>query len=351
MRKVSVGIALILCIAMLAGLLAGCNGDSGAGDEDRVFEMNVNFTVSEASARNIVEWLEGIQEESNGRISFNFYFSNSLMAIPEIPRGLHSGIADISQLPLPNFPSQFPLNTRLLQLPFMGLGDINKATEVFNQIFNEFDELPAELAASGIMMLTANSFSPYHIHLRNPVDIREPADLAGLRLLTQKAEVAQVIANNRGAPVELPPPEFFSTLDRGVADGFVNMFGFLTMFGVYELIDAHIVFGDVGFFTDFTMVVIRLETFNQLPPDLQRLFTDSAPAMQAAEIGHLSGMNAHALQRARDMGSTIVELTPQEIDVWKQAALPVHEATIAELEGLGLTNVRAIYERILELAS
>jgi len=349
MRKIS----LVLCVVLVVSVFATACGNGGGGGaaDDRVYELNVNFTVGEASAANIVNWLDDIAEQSGGRLVFNYFYSNSLMSIPEIPRGIHAGIADISQLPLPNFPSQFPLNTRILQLPFMELGDITQATEIFTQIFYEFDAMQEELAASGIRMLTVNSFGGYQLQLSQPTDVRVPADLGGLRILTQKTEVAQLIANNRGAPIELPPPEFFSALDRGVADGFVNMFGFLTMFGLHEVINSQIVFGDHGIFTDFNMVVIRIDTFNELPEDLQQLFIDNAPTLRDAEIGHLSNMSNAARARAEENGNTIITLTPEEIEVWRQDAIAIHEDTIRELEQAGRTDAREIYNRVVEIVS
>ena len=98
-------LALLLALVMVFALVA-C-GTSNTPDTPNVpssntpgadkpvepeFVWNVSFSYGEATAKYTVQYLEQISEKSGGRIDFEYYYSNSLISIPEIPKALKDGI-------------------------------------------------------------------------------------------------------------------------------------------------------------------------------------------------------------------------------------------------------------------
>ncbi len=376
--KKFVSIALASLMALV--LFAGCGGGSGAasggstaandstpastggtgsaaGSEaapantgNAEFEFNVNYTVPESSGKGLKDYCDSIEEQSGGRIKFNHYFANSLMSIPEIPKGLQDGIADISYMPVTNYQQQFPLNAQILAVPFLGLPNLQAASDIFAKLYEEFPELSDEMTSQGITPLSSYPNAPYQIMMASGTEIKVPEDMNGLKLINSSPELSELIAQSGGAPVNQPPTEYYSSLEKGVADGVINHLPAGMAFGILpELTEQVILFGDKGLYYNYVITGMRTASLEKLPEDLQALFFgDNVDTMRQTEVDVMSGTVDACVKMQEDAGKTIVTLTDDEIKVWQDATVDFREATISALEA-DQPVARAIYDRAIEL--
>ncbi|MCL2110790.1 MAG: hypothetical protein FWH32_00770 [Clostridiales bacterium] len=293
-----------------------------------------------------------LEERSGGRLDTTLFWSGSLLPIPEIPRGMASGAATFSNLPTPNYPDVWPLNCRILQLPFMGLQNPVESAAIYMQLLEEFPEMKAELADFNIIPVGATPLGMYAMHFRDGSEVRRPEDLRGKQMVPFNVVFLPLLEANGVGVNYIPPGEMFEALNNNIIDGYINSWAFQGWFGLTELMNSHVNFGEYGAYQEFNILAVNLEFYNSLPADLQQLWHD----VMWNDGGYLEMWDDTAtlyygeMEKGTAKGDVIVDLTPEEIDVWRQALLPQHRVVLDEINAQRGDNVAdAIYQRIQEI--
>ncbi len=348
------GISL-LCLTMLlvASLFSGCSSSNASNgsqqaDTDKVYELDVNFTHGPDVAKSFTDWGAMIEEKSGGRIKFNYFYSNSLLSIPDLPKGVATGVADISNCPVHIYPGIFPLNGQILGLPFIGVPGIESGSEIYRELYSNNPEMQEEYEKLGVHMLTANMMSPYHIHTTSTEEIRTPDDLKGLKIITGKTELSELIGSTGGAPVSQPVTEYYLSLERGVADGVTAHFPVANAFGIIPLLKQHIIFGESGTHMDLQTYIFNKDAWDNLPEDLQKLFEDNLDLLNQYEIEITNQQYNTAMEKAMAQGDIFTELTDEEINEWKAMTKNINQETLEDIEDLGLPALK-VYKNAKQL--
>ena len=121
----------------------------------------------------------------------------------------------------------------------------------------------------------------------------------------------------------------------------------IAAFRTLELMKYHTHVGESGTSVTAGSYAMNIETFNSLPPDLQKIILDNSKIWEEEMIEitreeELGGMNA-----AKEAGHTFIDLTPEEIKLWYDLAKPVHEKYLEENASAG--PIKAIYDRLQEM--
>jgi len=284
------------------------------------------------------EWLE---EYTHGRIKFTNYTGASLLGEAEALRGVEIGIADLALYVLNN-QQGFKLNT-VIQLPFMGWPGRVETGEIYTQLLADTPELQAEwpVHVLGIIMMP-----PTGIHTtKKPVE--SLSDLKGMNIATT-GEMSQLISYLGANPVEIEITEQYSSLERGLIDGTHNHFSVLKAFNMFDVINFHTMFGEGGINMSPAMLVMNKDKYDALPADLQAIIDNEfAKKYQELFYGMEDAWYEDAVRLSNEAGNTFIYLTDEQIDEFRDAALPVHEAWI-NLMGPG---AQSVYDKALELAS
>ena len=370
-------IGFVLIAAMLMATLSACggsgggstsgggdtgsggSGSSGAGtaavEDDTVYTLAVNFSTNEASSQSYAKTLAEITEKSGGRLQFDIYWSNGLVASnDEIPRGYIENRIDMSGVALSGFPAEMPLD-RILSLPFMGLQDMKGATDIRNQLVDEFPEMLEEYTNLNMLHLGTFSFCAYNIKLNTKTpEVHYLEDLAGLSLNVSKLEVISVLESYGAMGVRMPPPMIYPEIEKNVMQGYINSDNMSVMFGLTDLAQQHVNFGanslEQGMWFDFQSHVINKTFFESLPQDLQGIIVDTFAANAYDWVDEFNAMGQKGVDIAEEKGDLIVTLTDAEIAVWKEAFLPTHAEAIEEINKIrGDDAAQRIYDRSLVL--
>ncbi|WP_258359815.1 TRAP transporter substrate-binding protein DctP [Moorella sulfitireducens (nom. illeg.)] len=348
-------LALLLALSLVLVMLAGCNGDSGtagsnsSSDPAETFTLIVSLTKGQKNTTALQDYLASIEKDSNGRIKFEIFYSGSLLKVPEIPQGLTSGVCDISEFILAEFPTIFPLNSTILGLPFIGMSQDSGG--VYRQLLEEFPEMQEEYTNAGMVMLNYLVTLPYNLHLTTDREVKVPSDLRGLKIITTRKDIASIIQDNGGAPVSMEPGEYYSSMEKGVVDGTVLHFPMMFNAGLIPLCKQHVMVSERGgIYSDISAYVMSANTWNKLPADLQALFTDEERVAKffQDDVVLLKSYHDKSMEAIKENGNKIVYLTDEEIAQWQAAAAATIEASLAELDAQGLPATQ-IYERALEL--
>lgn len=369
-------LALLTALILMFGLLAACGGgedvpdgptndsassapgtsqsqqqgESTPADDGKTYNLIVSLTKGEKNTTALQEYLADIEAASNGRITFEIYYSGQLLAVPEIPQGLETGVADISEFVISEFPTLFPLASTIVGLPFLGM--TNETVETFGMLYDEFPEFQQEFADAGMVLLNYMCTQPYNFHFTfdSPV-VTLPEDLSGLKIITSRADVTNFLAKYGASAVASAPPDYYTNLSNGVVEGTLLHYPMMFNNGLIETVKQHLIVEEGGGMAmDTSVYVMSSAAFEKLPADLQALFTDEARNEKFfntnQDIQVVDGEKG--LQASKDQGNAIHFMSDAELAAWKDAFAPINEQTLADLDAKGLPAT-TIYNRAQEI--
>jgi len=290
-------------------------------------------------------WAKAVEEASGGRLKITIYFGGSLLKSQEALRGVQTGVCD-GALYVLSRDDGFPLND-VVDLPFLGWPSQKAMTDIYVKLLDKYPELLEEYG--GLEITGPVMMPPQHLHLVNKA-VEKPEDLKGEKIIASGIW-AETIAACGGTPVDVQFADWYTALERGLADGMLNHIAVLGITGVLELQPYHTIFGDGGITMTPMMLLLNPDFLSSLPPDLEKLMRESDSMYQDAFWPLDAQSQANGWNNAKEWGHTFVNLTPDEIKVWYDLVKqPIHDKWIAEMEAMGKGDLaKAIYEDTLQM--
>lgn len=326
-------ICVVLSVVLVFGLVISISA-APAKAADAEFELDVAITFGEPAIRHMLQTFDEVTEKSDGRVVFNVYPSNSLISIPEMPDALRDGVADIAVIPSINYPSMLAYNAELIGLPFIGIHDSYQACDLWLAMYEAFPELQEEWDNIGGHVWYTYATPGYNLYtISKDNEIRTPEDLAGYQIMTGKTQWLNFIDANGGAGIQAAPTVYYENLEKGVADGVIQSYGTVRVFGCLELIHAATEFGESGSYYDMFFITISQQTWDSFPDDIKAIF-DEVNAENIATVQEndrsMEDLANARLEAPEDMNTTV--LSDEEIQVWKDAFAPINEDYLKFLE-------------------
>ena len=332
-------IGLCLIISVVFALAPASAADP------KVIELSFTHTIPPVIpiAKVYQKWAGMISEQSKGRVKINFYWSESLLKASEFYRGVQTGQTDITYYVIGLDWGLMPLNM-FTKLGFMGYRNKTEGTEVYQKIFNKFPEIRNEF--KGVKVMAARMGPAYQLCFTNK-QVRVPADLKGMKVISVGGSMAKEMVAMGAAPMDVKVGDLYMSLERGLAEGISTHIPILQAFGILKLVPNMTLFkGGTSMGPD--MLLFNLKTWNKLPADIQKIFEDLSPWLGQELIKADNGFEAMVLGKAKGMGHTIITPTPEQLQLWVDSATPIHKKWIADNEAKGLP-AQAIYDETKRL--
>ncbi len=222
---------------VLTGCSAGGNnaaeGPGDGGDEPVTLSV-ASFLLDGTPNADMVHWfLDTVEEESDGSITFDYFAADSLCPSAEIVQCVMDGRADMGVVPATYTPDKFPLQN-LSALPFMT--DDNAAmTRAFyeltksNEIFND------ESVRIGLKNL---AYWPAGASLfGSKVPLESTESFNGLRIRAVGDGMLAAMEAVNASPIALTAGEMYEGVERGVIDGVANNIDAPISYKLTEVLD------------------------------------------------------------------------------------------------------------------
>lgn len=182
------------------------------------------------------------------------------------------------------------------------------------------------LADSGdaIRLMTIGNTGGWRNFANTQRVVRNPGDLAGLKIRTVVADLPQELVRALGAsPTPIPWPELFTSFQTGVVEGSKN--GITDIMGMkfpdaglqYVTLDGHAYMGALWWMSN--------ETFMSMPEDLRRVVVDGFADLQQATFASPKRKSIQAYADFVAGGGTLYVPTPAEKAEFREAAAPVYD--------------------------
>ncbi len=312
---------------------------SAASAQDVVLRLH-QFLPPQAPvpAQVLIPWMEKIEAESGGRIAFEHYPSMQLGGRPpDLMDQVIDGVVDVIWT-LPGYtPGRFP-RTEAIELPFL----MTNAAAASKTLWTLGEKYMFDTEYRDVKVIGMWVHGPGLVHSSDP--IRSPDDLSGVRLRAP-TRVTNMMLNNLGATtVGMPVPAVAESLSKGVIDGTLLPWEVTAAIKTSELVSNHTEFPGAPLYTAAFVLAMNKDVYEGLPDDLRAIIDANSGLEFSAHAGDTSQkFDAAGRQVATDLGNIIIELTPEEIDVWKAAAAPTIDTWISEMADKDIDG-QALYD-------
>jgi TRAP-type C4-dicarboxylate transport system substrate-binding protein len=297
-------------------------------------------------ARAVTEWTKKFEEMSGGRVKFTIYYSSSLFEAKDVFTSVKVGVADISDFWLDAVPGTMPLNLGL-ELPFLGFPDPTTATAIMRELMygTKVPELQAEYGGLKVLYPTMWGEPTSYVHTTKKL-VKSKADLQGMKI-GGGGNTAEWLSAMGAVAVFVPFEDTYTSLDRGVIEGHTGTFGWQQGSGVQELTPYHTDIGAI-FTIGYNPLVMNVDSWNKLPPDIQKIFDDLDEYYTNLRIKYELDAQTAGLLFTKAKGHTYFTLPPEETKVWADAAKPIHEEWIKSTAAAGLP-AQKLYDELQRL--
>ena len=294
-----------------AALLSFCS----AANAD---EIRLLFTSqSPAGSRNVAwftEWAQRVNAQSAGTIRIEVKEIGPLANFGNAYNRVLDDVVQIGWAPHPLIGGKFPLS-EVAGLPFMA-DDSEKAGVALWRLYKS-GALDAEYKE--MIPIWMGMFPQNQVHFRKPVKFN---DLRGFKISSSARTQGELTARLNGAPISIQTGDVYEALQRGTIDGAMLSWAAFAPYKLAE-VSAYHVEAPIGAWTH--MFFMSRAKWNALPAAAKKALEANGGEAQTRAWGkYLDGEFANERSKVAAMANhTIVQLTPQQRDAWRTAAVPV----------------------------
>ena len=309
--------AIILCVAMVACLLAGCGSSSTATTAPTAQDNTAVSTDTAASADVITLKLgmvdpdgsnfhkgalaEEVEKATEGRIKIEVFAGGQLGNERDMYEGAQLGTIDMFTASNAVLTSFIP-EMAVLDQPFL----FNDADEAHRVIDGQVGQLIAEkTAAQGVHTVGWMDVGFRNVFSTRPVETIE--DFKGLKIRTMENDLHIAAFNALGAiATPMASGEVFTALQQGTIDAAENAVANLIANRYYEITMTNHVFGFMGVF-------MSDKAYNTIPADLMDAFMSGVKAGADRQRQYLVEANDSAREELVKLGVNFYEIPMDEL--------------------------------------
>lgn len=325
-KKIRMSLFAVLFLVLLAacGNESGGTTDSETSQEDESYDpITITFShnqpVDSPEHVGAEKFKELVEEKTDGQVTVELFPSLQLGSLREQVEGTQIGEIDITMQPTAVV-SPFVDDIKAVDLPYLLPTDTEAMYEVLDSEVG--DELLATLEQGGFKGL---GFWPggYKLFTTNDIEIHEPSDFDGVAMRTMESPILLAQYEEWGGnPIPVPYAELYNALQQGVVDGQENPLQTIYLNNYHEVQNTIIesYHGGMNY-----VLMANQSWFDGLPTSVQEIIVESEEEARNAARQSLADTEDEYRQNIIDSGVNFYELTEEEIEVFKEASIPVHE--------------------------
>ena len=305
-----------LIAILLPVLFQGC----GAPEAGYLFRYGHSQPPQAPRSQSMVFFERELEQRTSGRIRVENYFSATLGSEREMMDMVATGVLQGTRGGL--FADANPKFV-LFMVPFL-VSDWDQALRLVNSGLAR--RINAGARRNGFHIPATGISQGFRAHTNNVRPIRNPGDLAGLKMRVPPQEIYVLTARALGAsPHEMPASELYSALKTGVLDGQDNP---PSNIWDYKLFEVQKFMTLSNYSTGPDPFIVNLNWYESLPSELGKTFDEVAEETIALS----DRLNRESEERyiallAREM--ELIRLEPEEIQPFRRLTEPVARDFIA----------------------
>jgi len=334
-------IATVIVLILTFSLII-LGSSSEAASPSKVIELKYahhNPPGGTAQKKMMEPWIKKVEEGTKGKVKFTIYPASALGAPPQQYDLVAKGIADMCWTPTGFNAGRFPMS-ELSNLPCLGIMSSKAGSRIMWELQEKFKK-EFEKEYAGVKLIQFSVAPPVALYTSKKA-IRSYDDLKGLKLRAFGGPPTTFLNNAGASAVNLPIPEVYMSLQKGVIDGWaIDWVGF----DDYKSYEVCKYATEVGFYMPLLYTVMNINTWNSLPPDVQQIIqgvSGSAGVEYEANVWDSEAARLKSLNKGR--GVEVIDLSSAELKRWTDLAKLTWTEYAQRLDGKGLPGTAAINE-------
>lgn len=276
---------LLITVGLASLLLTACGGASEADESsnsDKTYKLRVTSALSTNHGLWVgfyEPWMKKVEEDSDGRVTFETFTSGELVKATNEMESLKQGTVDIAAPLLPIYdPSTFPLS-EVSMLPLTKSNPLIGSL-AFKELINSDVELKdgktfseLEYGSQSLKALPATISEEYSISTTGlKFDSVKNVKKAQLRT---PSRIHEIYAKNIDAnSVTMPTFDLYDAMSRGAVDGSFLFISDWTGYGFEELFTYTVNDVNLGHFS--SLLAMTEEQWDEFPEDIQEIMIDAS---------------------------------------------------------------------------
>jgi TRAP-type C4-dicarboxylate transport system substrate-binding protein len=255
-------------------------------------------------------WVDQVETASNGAINIEMFWQQSLLQGADTVAGLQDGRADLALVGGAFYPD-LALSS-VVAIPFVtNNGDAQM--RAFYELYQANEAFRAEYESRGMHVLDFPMNTPNIIG--STEEITKLTDLEGLNIRAS-GYISQALAAVGANPIALPSPEIYESLQRGVIDAYSGFtFDYIPDFKLQEVAPITTNSG-LGNYV-ISPFVIATRVWEELPPELQALMTESSLAFMDKVVELTSAADITTCDTILNSGGQVNVMPDDQVAKWE----------------------------------
>jgi TRAP-type C4-dicarboxylate transport system substrate-binding protein len=285
-----------------------------------------------------------VEERTKGAVKINPFFNMTLAPAAELFDATVKGLADISESYTFGNPGKFSI-TEALVLPETGFKTSISCSRAVWHLYKTFAENRAEYKGAKVLWLHT---TPAMKLMMKKKAVRSLDDLKGLKIAVSGTTGVKVAKALGFSPVTMPTGDIYVAQDKGVIDGHIRPSELLVSRRHLEVTKYAI---DVDLGHDIFFIAMNPNTFNKLPPDVQKVFEELSGDWAVDFTGkEWDKFEKDAEDEVKTKGIEYITLSPQELAKWKKLLTPIQQEYANDLEAKKLPG-KKIFEELKKIST
>ena len=312
-RHILLGLFAVILIVSGVGTVVSSSGPAA----DYIIRFSFLGSPEDEDYDGALVFKQYVESRSNGRAAVEVYPSGQFCSNErECLQGMQTGVLQVFMLTTGGLGSIFGPG-QVLDLPYMFRDDAVAECVLDGPITAELRR--AILGANlKIRLMTVSNTGGWRNFAATDSQIKVPDDIKGRKIRTISAPVQQELVRQLGGnPTPVAWSEVYTALATGVVEGTKNGIQDIVGMKLHEQIkfitlDGHSYMGGLWWFSEVT--------WQQLPPDMQRIIYDGFQELKTVTRGIIKRREIEAYAEFQEAGGSLYVPTPGEKVMFRDAA-------------------------------
>lgn len=303
---------------------------------DAAVTMRLGHVVADGSSldKGLDKLAEIVDEKSGGSMKVEIYPNSQLGDNTAMAEQLQFGSLDMMAPSIAAL-SGFSNSTAIFDLPYLFKNEAAAEESLDGEVGNKVAE---SLQTSGFEVLGWMTQSWRNVTCNK--EVHTPDDMKGIKIRTMDSAYHIAHFNALGASaIPMAMSEVYTAIQQGTIDAQENPYTNIVNSRFYEVQDYVI---ETRHIYDACPVIVSSITWQKLTPEQQEILKDSVKEAVDWERKEVANDDEVNKKTVSESGTTIIELSDDEREKFREAAQPVYDTYLSTYGDEGKANLETI---------
>ena len=321
-----------------------------AGAEGKVWNLTLNDQGSDQIpiGLNELDAIKAIELRTNGQVQITPHFNSSLLEMGNIWPGVVQGMADISIYAVNMNAGAQPIHNIMNQPPIVPYRENTEMVLLVREFIEKHPEFKAENNAAGIEVISYMMNPSMTFHSTGK-DYKTVEDIKGQRLIAS-ASLKPYLDLTSSTMLAMPPGEYYTSLEKGVADGHISHWAIIHDFNLLDVYKSHTILGDKtssGIFASVLFWIANKDTWNTIPVEYQEIIREEFDWVGYSVAQYNDAVRDAVIEDAKAMGHEVVYLSDEEAKPFYEISAKAVDVWAQQAETEGIPNAMGLYNEYM----